>query len=86
MQLDACTPNFVIQEMSLKMQYNDSGDLQDYVKNKDVFNITEGYLDLPRLPGLGIEIDEDAVIEANKESFMRNDRDWRHEDGSVAEW
>ncbi|SVD70379.1 uncharacterized protein METZ01_LOCUS423233, partial [marine metagenome] len=32
MQLDACTPNFVIQEMSLKMQYNDSGDLLDYVK------------------------------------------------------
>ena len=86
MQLDACTPNFVIQEMSLKMQYNDSGDLQDYVKNKDVFKITEGYLDLPQLPGLGIEIDEDAVIEPNKESFMRNDRDWHHGDGSVAEW
>ena len=86
MQLDACTPNFVIQEMSLTMQYNTGADLQDYIKNKDVFDVTDGYLSLPSLPGLGIDIDEDAVIEADKEGFSWQDRDWRHEDGSVAEW
>ncbi len=85
MQLDACTPNFVIQEMSLKMQYNIGGDLADYVKNKDVFAINDGYLNLPTLPGLGIEIDEDAVIEADKEGITWSPRNWRHADGSVAE-
>ncbi len=85
MQLDACTPNFVIQEMSLKMQYNTNGDLLDYVKNKDVFDVTDGYLSLPQLPGLGIDVDEDAVIEADKEGFTWEPRNWRHEDGSVAE-
>ncbi len=86
MQLDACTPNFVIQEMSLKMQYNTNGDLHDYIKNKDVFDIADGYLSLPKLPGLGIEIDEEAVIEADKEGFNPVTRDWIHEDRSVAEW
>lgn len=85
MQLDACTPNFVIQEMSLKMQYNTNGDLLDYVKNKDVFDVSDGYLNLPQLPGLGIDVDEDAVIEADKEGFTWEPRNWRHEDGSVAE-
>jgi len=86
MQLDACTPNFVIQEMSIKMQYNTTGDLLDCVKNKDVFDITDGYLSLPKLPGLGIDIDEEAVIEKDKEGFDWKPRDWDHEDGSVAEW
>lgn len=86
MNLDACTPNFVIQEMSLKMQYNTSGDLHDYIRNKDVFDVKDGYLDLPKLPGLGVDIDEEAVIEAEKEAFIWKDRNWRHEDGSIAEW
>jgi len=85
-QLDACTPNFVIQEMSLRMHYNDTGDLLDYIKNKDVFDVADGYLSLPQLPGLGIEIDEEAVIEADKEGFPPVQRDWLHDDGSVAEW
>lgn len=86
LQLDACTPNFVIQEMSLKMQYNTSGDLLDYVKNKGVFEVEDGYLSLPKLPGLGIEVDEEAVSEATREGFTWHARDWRHEDGSIAEW
>lgn len=85
-QLDACTPNFVIQEMSLRMHYNDTGDLLDYIKNKEVFDVSEGYLSLPQLPGLGTEIDEEAVIEADKEGFPPVQRDWLHDDGSVAEW
>ncbi len=87
LQLDACTPNFVIQETSLKMQYNESADLLDYVKNKEVFSVENGYIDLPRLPGLGIEIDEEAVIEADKEGFdWTQPIHWQYEDGSIAEW
>lgn len=87
LQLDACTPNFVIQETSLKMQYNESGDLLDYVKNKEVFNVEESYIDLPKLPGLGVDIDEEAVIEADKEGFdWSQPNRWHYEDGSIAEW
>ena len=87
LQLDACTPNFVIQETSLKMQYNESGDLLDYVKNKDVFAVKDSYIDLPKLPGLGVEVDEEAVIEADKEGFdWAQPNSWHYEDGSIAEW
>ncbi len=87
LQLDACTPNFVIQETSLKMQYNESGDILDYVKNKDVFDVKEGYIDLPHLPGLGVDIDEEAVVEADKEGFdWTQPNRWSYEDGSIAEW
>ena len=87
LQLDACTPNFVIQEASLKMQYNQSGDVLDYIKNKKVFNIQNGYIDLPKKPGLGLDIDEEAVIDADKEGFdWASPTDWHYEDGSIAEW
>ncbi|MCH2614791.1 MAG: hypothetical protein MKZ70_08900 [Opitutales bacterium] len=87
LQLDACTPNFVIQEASLKMQYNQSGDVLDYIKNKKVFNIQNGYIDLPQKPGLGLDIDEEAVIDADKEGFdWASPTDWHYEDGSIAEW
>ena len=69
---NSITPNFVIQETSLKIKYNDSGDLLDYVKNKDVFDVKDGFLNLPKLPGLGIDVDEEAVIEADKEGFAWN--------------
>ena len=36
LQLDACTPNFVIQEASLKMQYNQSGCTRLYKKQEGI--------------------------------------------------
>ena len=37
-------------------------------------------------PGLGVEINEDFVIERSKEGHSWHNPIWRHEDGSVAEW
>jgi galactonate dehydratase len=37
-------------------------------------------------PGLGVEIDEDAVREADRTGHRWRNPVWRHEDGSFAEW
>ena len=59
LQVDSCTPNVFIQEQSLGIHYNKGFDLLDFVKNKEVFQYKDGYVDLPSKPGLGLEMDED---------------------------
>ena len=39
LQLDACTPNAVIQELGLRMHYNEDADLLDYVVDESVFEV-----------------------------------------------
>jgi len=75
LNLAASIPNFLCQEqVSLGV---------GYIKNP--FKVREGYIDIPTGPGLGIELDEDAL--ANK-----LDHDWRNretydaDDGSVVDW
>lgn len=61
-QVDACSANFAIQEMSLGIHYNaGTQDLTSYTKNPEVWNVKDGYIDLLTGPGLGIEIDEEQV-------------------------
>lgn len=61
-QVAATTPNFVIQEMSLGIHYNaGSQDLTSYTQNPEVWKVEEGYINLLKGPGLGIEIDEEQV-------------------------
>ncbi|KAI1637950.1 hypothetical protein F4809DRAFT_649585 [Biscogniauxia mediterranea] len=68
-QIDATSPNFVIQEMSLGIHYNVGGqDLTSYTTNPEVWKVTGGYIDLMSGPGLGIEIDENQVRELSKDS------------------
>src|SRR5205814_1358394 len=51
LQLDACIPNFLVQE-----QVNlGHGYLQE------PFRLVDGYIELPTGPGLGIELDDEAV-------------------------
>lgn len=68
-QVDAVSPNFVIQEMSLGIHYNVGGqDLTSYTLNPEVWKVTEGYIDLMNGPGLGIEVDEEQVRTLSKDS------------------
>ena len=74
-QLDAAIPNFLVQEhVSLG---------EGYLKRP--FALKEGFVDLPAGPGLGIELDEDALAD-------KIDHDWRNpeayhpDDGSVVDW
>ena len=84
-QVDACSPNALIQEQSLDIHYNEGSDVLDYLADTSVFEFDDGYVDLPEGPGLGIEIDEEVVRERAGDVDWHNPV-WRHDDGSVAEW
>ena len=86
LQVDACSPNVFIQEQSLGIHYNKGFDLLDFVKNKDVFEYKDGFVDLPTKPGLGLDIDEDMVKEVSAEGLQWTNPKWKNYDGTMAEW
>lgn len=86
LQLDACTPNCIIQEQSLGIHYNQGSDLLDYLVDSKVFRYEDGYALIPDGPGLGIEINEEQVKIASGEEHEWKNPVWRNEDGTLAEW
>lgn len=86
LQIDAGCYNAFIQEQSLGIHYNKSNDLLDYVVDPSVFSYEEGMVSIPAGPGLGIEVNEEYVIERSKEGHRWRNPVWRHADGSFAEW
>ena len=87
MQIDAVSYNAVIQEQSIAIHYNKGCDVLDYIKNKEVFNFKDGYLSIPNLSGLGVDIEEAEILkeESKKVEDWKNPI-WRHKDNSFAEW
>jgi galactonate dehydratase len=86
LQLAGCSPNVVIQEMSVGIHYNAGHDLLSFCTNPEVLTAADGHLAIPDGPGLGIEIDEAAVREADKQRHRWRNPVWRNGDGSFAEW
>ncbi|MCO1576849.1 galactonate dehydratase [Crossiella sp. SN42] len=86
LQIAFATPNFLIQEQSLRLHYNTGGELLDYLLDTSVFDFVAGYAARPLGPGLGVEIDEPAVRRAAETGHSWRNPVWRHEDGSLAEW
>ena len=86
LQLAACTPNLVLQEMSIGIHYNVGADLLTYITDKAVLTPVDGHLPIPEGPGLGVAIDEGAVREAAKEGHRWRNPVWRYADGGFAEW
>jgi galactonate dehydratase len=84
--VDFVSHNAVLQEQSMGIHYNQGAELLDFVTNKDDFRIENGFINPLRKPGLGVEIDEERVIEASKNAPDWRNPVWRHADGSVAEW
>ena len=77
LQVDACIPNFLIQEQG-------DGALGDGIL-KENWQVKDGYIDLPQKPGLGFEIDEEALKTRYEGNF--DIASWFHDDdGSVADW
>lgn len=74
LQLDACIPNFLIQE-----QISLGQDLFE-----EPFELVDGYVETPTKPGLGIRVIEEAVRE--RTFIPRDVPRWFHEDGSMADW
>lgn len=85
-QVDACTPNVFIQEQSLGIHYNQGFDLLDFVKNKEIFQYKDSFVDIPKGPGLGIEVDEDKIKDVAQEGLVWNNPAWVNDDGTIAEW
>lgn len=86
LQIDAGAGNAFIQEQSLGIHYNNSNDLLDYVKDPSVFAYENGMVAIPDGPGLGIDVNEEYVIERAAEGHRWRNPIWRHQDGSFAEW
>ena len=86
LQVDWVSHNAVLQEQSAGIHYNQGAELLDYVTNRADFHIDGGYIAPSRLPGLGVEIDEERVMEASRSVRDWHNPLWRHADGSVAEW
>lgn len=81
-QVDACTPNFLIQEHPGMPEGWDRG--EGYLKLPFVIN--NGYIDVPTKPGLGIEVDEDVMKERSYPGNWQNPRAYHEDDGSIADW
>jgi len=86
LQLDGVCYNAAIQEQSLGIHYNSANDLLDYVSDPSVFAYDQGYVAIPGGPGLGITVNEDAVMRGAAAGHRWRPPVWRHEDGSFAEW
>ncbi|MET8473205.1 galactonate dehydratase [Streptomyces sp. NPDC006422] len=88
LQVDFASPNAFIQETSLGIHYNVGSDLGDYLVDTSVFDFdsTDGHMARLTAPGLGIEVDEQAVIKAAESGHRWHNPVWRHADGSFAEW
>ena len=75
LQLDACIPNFLVQEhVTLGEGYL-----------KQPFRLEGGYVAVPEGPGLGIELDEEYLASRASSGTWLNPRRYG-EDGSVADW
>ncbi|WP_149195277.1 galactonate dehydratase [Luteimonas suaedae] len=86
LQVDFVSHNAVLQEQSIGIHYNEHADLLDYVRNPDDFRCEAGYIRALPGPGLGVEIDEERLLEASRSPPAWRNPLWRHADGSVAEW
>ncbi len=86
LQLAACTPNVVLQEISLGIHYNEGHDLLSFCTTPEVLTPVDGNLPTPTGPGLGIEIDEGKVRSADRDRHRWRNPVWRNADQSFAEW
>ncbi|KAK2001951.1 galactonate dehydratase [Colletotrichum falcatum] len=88
-QVALSSPNFCILEMGLGMHYNTEAgdvDLLTYLANPAVFDIERGYVKAPAGCGLGIDVDEDMVINISKETEPWQCRVFHGPDGGIREW
>ena len=86
LNVDATSYNAAIQEQSIGIHYNVGKSVLDYVKNQADFTFVDGMVQMPRLPGLGVEVNRELVLEEAKTPHSWKNPVWRHKDGSVAEW
>ena len=77
LHLDTSIPNFITQE------YTKGDESEDFAVYKVAYQREGGYIPIPEVPGLGIELD-DSLIEQNPYQPMNTGTTPLREDGSVA--
>lgn len=86
LQVDATCYNAFIQEQSMGIHYNGEHSVLDYILNKEDLTFHDGWVEMLKKPGLGVEVNKELVLEENANPHEWKNPVWRHEDGSIAEW
>jgi galactonate dehydratase len=86
LQIAYSSINFLIQEQSRSIHYNEQWDVIDYLVDTSVFDLVDGAIPRSDAPGLGLDLDEKAVRAAAATGHRWRAPVWRHKDGSLAEW
>ena len=86
LQVAFATPNHLIQEQSIGIRYNEDAEVLDYVVDREPFRFVDGHVERFTGPGLGIEVDEARIREADRRGHAWRNPVWRHDDGGFAEW
>lgn len=73
-------PNFLIQEQSVGIHYNQGNDVLDYLVDRTPFRFAGGFAERTAVPGLGIEVDAAAVERAAERGHRWRNPVWRHPD------
>lgn len=82
LQVDACTHNFFIQEFPCMYNGWDRGEV--YLNNP--FKVENGYIDVPKGYGLGIDVNEDSLKEMAYDGEWESPLYFDFHDHSVADW
>ena len=86
LQIDFTSINACLQEQSLNMAYNQGTEITTYVKDPSVFRYEDGFVHALAGSGLGLEINEEAVLAASREKHHWKNPIYHMPDGSVTEW
>ncbi len=84
LQLDLAVPNFFAQEHTIDLRA--SGPDLGILIDPSPLAVVDGYIERLTGPGLGIEVDEDAVRAAVVTGPLGASPIWNHADGGFAEW
>lgn len=82
LQIDTCIPNFTAQEHPTMSDGHDLGK----ELFREVFVIKDGYIDIPTKPGLGFEVNEDAVKEYAYDGRYACPIEYDPDDHSLGDW
>jgi len=85
-QIGFAVQNVLIQESHLALHTPGTHPMMRFVASPDSFAFADGHLLRPTRPGLGVEIDEEAVRAAAADPKYDVSPVWSHPDGGYAEW
>jgi galactonate dehydratase len=86
LQVDATCYNAVLQEQVAFINGARDEHFLGLLHNPEVFDFSAGHMPFPSGPGLGLEINEERIEELAQQGHNWRAPNWRHTDGSVAEW